>query len=97
MQTKTQDELDQISRGPSEDRAQRRDRSTGYQPLAGSGAGEGRRGDFEKIRDPLWREGAAVQMVDNARQWPGYRQAPRLNPAMSRKPWRPGSGAIRTK
>jgi len=76
MQTKTQDELDQISLRAIEDRAQQRDRSTpDANPSRDRDLVKADVTDFEKIKDPLWREGAAVQMVDNARQWPGYRQA----------------------
>ncbi len=76
MQTKTQDELDQISLRAIGDRAQQRDRSTpDANPSRDQDLVKADVTDFEKIRAPVWREGAAVQMVDNARQWPGYRQA----------------------
>ena len=76
MQTKTQDELDQISLRAIEDRAQQRDRSTPEaNPSRDQALVKADVTDFEKIKDPVWREGAAVQMVDNARQWPGYRLA----------------------
>jgi hypothetical protein len=58
MQTKTQEEGDRISLRAIEDRAQRRDRSileatsSRDQDLVKADVS-----DFEKIRDPVWREG----------------------------------------
>ena len=76
MQTKTQDELDQISLRAIEGRAQQRDRTPlDANPTRDQELVKADVTDFEKIKGPVWREGAAVQMVDNARQWPGYRQA----------------------
>ena len=58
MQTKTQDELDQISLRAIEDRAQQRDRSTpDANPARDQDLVKADVSDFEKIKDPVWRVG----------------------------------------
>jgi Large polyvalent protein-associated domain 7 len=74
--TKTQEELDRMNLRAIEDRAQQRAVAAPEPNTARDQAQvKADVANFEKISNPVWRESAAVQMVDNARQWPGYQQA----------------------